>query len=115
MSSSTWVLSLNINGGNSDKPPNTFTDLLDRFNKSQYQGLLIQEPRYSNDNKALNYNWEKMAEMRKLTCLISSNDAGSGGVASFWKNSFVQQTKDFSIAEVVPNEAQLTCFTINDV
>ena len=56
MSSSTWVLTLNINGGNSEKTPNTFSDLLDRFNKSHYQGLLIQEPRYSDEHKGRDYN-----------------------------------------------------------
>ena len=56
MSSSTLVLTLNINGGNSEKTPNTFSDLLDRFNKSQYQGLLIQEPRYSDEHKSRDYN-----------------------------------------------------------
>ena len=70
MSSSTWVLTLNINGGNSEKTPNTFSDLLDRFNKSHYQGLLIQEPRYSDEHKGRDYNWEKLAELKKLKCLF---------------------------------------------
>jgi hypothetical protein len=115
MSSSTWVLTLNINGGNSEKTPNTFSDLLDRFNKSQYQGLLIQEPRYSDEHKSRDYNWEKLAELKKLKCLISSNAEGTGGVASLWKQSFVQQVHGFCMSEVVPNEAQLTSFMINGV
>ena len=113
MSTNIWVISININGVNADRPGNTFSDLLDRFNKSKYHGMLVQEPRYSTEAHSKSYNWETIAQLKKITCIISNNQQGVGGVATFWKNSFTQQTAEFSLTQVVEGEAQLTTFQFN--
>ena len=104
-------LVLNVNGLNSDD--NTkFCKFIDKFKKSKYHALFIQEPRYKNDKKQSRNNWENACKFRGIKCLISANDSGSRGVASFWKQAFLDQHSQVDIQQIIPDTAQLSTITI---
>ena len=102
MSISIKILFLNVNGINSTDNKYSFRTLLKKFKVSEYDAMMIQEPRYKSSNFQQTYNWEKIAESLKITAKISHNEAGKGGVATFWKNkSITTKTAGVEIEDTI--------------
>ena len=113
---SAHTLTINVNGLNGTDGTNLHLEnFLDAFNRSPYDGAFIQEPRYSRDKHDQDFNWEAACARRHITCLFSHNEAGSGGVATLWKQSFIDMHSHFSLTTVSAGQAQLTKITINGV
>ena len=82
MSANFQYISLNVNGLNSDDDTK-FAKFIDKFKKSKYHAMFIQEPRYKRSKQQSRQNWENACKYRNIKCLISANTEGSRGVASF--------------------------------
>ena len=60
-----WI---NVNGLNSIKKGQTINSLLDEFEQSKYDCLMVQEPRYRTSRQQEGINWESL-------CATTKNDS----------------------------------------
>ena len=72
-----WI---NLNGINSSQVGRSFSNFLDEFEKSLYDGIMVQEPRYKleKQNKQ-DFNWESLCKAKGLTAYFTANERGAGG------------------------------------
>ena len=106
-----WI---NLNGINSSQKGRTFSNFLDEFGKSTYDGIMVQEPRYKLEKQEKqDFNWESLCKAKNLTAYFTANERGAGGVGVIWKNKSVdEKLSDLQITEPAPGEAILTCFVM---
>jgi hypothetical protein len=74
--------------------------------------MFIQEPRYKCSKQQSRQNWENACKYRNIKCLISANSEGSRGVASFWKQPFLDLHSDVVIEQLIEDTAQLSTIAI---
>ena len=67
-----------VHGLNSDDDTK-FAKFIDKFKKSKYHALFIQEPRYKRSKQQSRQNLENACKYRNIKCLISANSEGSRG------------------------------------
>ena len=108
------IIWINVNGLNSNLRGRSIGDFLDEFMKSEYDCIMVQEPRYKIDKQnSGSCNWESLCKMKKMTALFTANEKGSGGVATIWKNATVEtKIEQLQMTEIVAGEAILSCFTM---
>jgi exonuclease III len=106
-----WI---NLNGINSSQKGRTFSNFLDEFGKSTYDGIMVQEPRYKLEKQEKqDFNWESLCKAKNMTAYFTANERGAGGVGVIWKNKSVdEKLSDLQITEPAPGEAILSCFVM---
>ena len=97
-----------LNSGDDTK----FAKFIDKFKKSKYHALFIQEPRYKRSKQQSRQNLENACKYRNIKCLISANSEGSRGVDSFWKQPFLDLQPDVVIEQLIEDTAQSSTVTI---
>ena len=97
-----------LNSGDDTK----FAKFIDKFKKSKYHALFIQEPRHKRSKQQSRQNLENACKYRNIKCLISANSEGSRGVDSFWKQSFLDLHSDVVIEQLIEDTAQSSTITI---
>ena len=74
--------------------------------------MFIQEPRHKRSKQQSRQNWENACKYRSIKCLMLASTEGSRGVASFWKQPFLDLHSDVVIKQLIEYTAQLSIVTI---